>query len=73
MKNRIGANRFGRGFLLLVTMMTLSHGAERVAAQEKQLGDIADDFQLVNVMTNEPVSLSDFEGSIVLLDFFFYW
>ncbi|MCS1412209.1 MAG: Thiol-disulfide oxidoreductase ResA [Verrucomicrobia subdivision 3 bacterium] len=41
--------------------------------QEKQIGDVADDFQLINVMTDETFRLSDLEGSIVVLDFFFYW
>ena len=39
----------------------------------KKVGDIADDFRLTDVLTGEPVQLHDYRGSIVLLDFFFYW
>ena len=42
-------------------------------AQEKQVGKIADDFELTNVKTGEKFRLSDLEGSIVVLDFFSYW
>ena len=42
-------------------------------AQEKQVGEIADDFELTNVKTGEKFRLSDLEGSIVVLDFFSYW
>lgn len=47
--------------------------AFQIFSQEKQVGDLADDFTLTNVKTGEVLSLRDFEGSIVLLDFFFYW
>lgn len=42
-------------------------------AQEKQVGEIADDFELTNVKTGEKFRLSDLEGSIVVLDFFSHW
>jgi hypothetical protein len=57
----------------LAILVGLAFGSYQSVAQEKQVGDVADDFELVNVMTGDPVRLSDFEGSIVLLDFFFYW
>jgi cytochrome oxidase Cu insertion factor (SCO1/SenC/PrrC family) len=59
--------------LFLAILAGMSLGSHQSAAQENQVGDVADDFELVNVMTGDPVRLSDFEGSIVLLDFFFYW
>lgn len=42
-------------------------------AQEKQVGEIADDFEVTNVKTGEKFRLSDLKGSIVVLDFFSYW
>ncbi len=42
-------------------------------AQEKQVGEIADDFEMTNVKTGEKFRLSDLEGSIVVLDFFSHW
>ena len=42
-------------------------------AQEKQVGEIADDFELANVKTGEKFRLSDLKGSIIVLDFFSYW
>ena len=59
--------------LFLAILAGMSFGNHQSVAQEKQVGDVADDFELVNVMTGDPVRLSDYEGSIVLLDFFFYW
>ncbi len=46
---------------------------EQVEAQEKQVGDLADPFTLTNLVNEEPFDLNDLEGSIVVLDFFFYW
>ncbi len=42
-------------------------------AQEKQVGEIVDDFEMTNVKTSEKFWLSDLEGSIVVLDFFSHW
>ena len=58
---------------LALAILALSLVVSTANAQEKQVGDSAEDFKLVNVMTGEPVRLTDFEGSIVFLDFFFYW
>ncbi len=41
--------------------------------QTRQLGEVAANFQLTNVRTGQPFQLSDLEGSIIVLDFFFYW
>jgi peroxiredoxin len=38
-----------------------------------QVGDIAPDFTLPDWWTGNPVSLHDFAGQVVLLDFFAYW
>jgi hypothetical protein len=59
--------------MFLSILAGMSFGSLAGKAQEKGIGDVADDFELINVMTGDPVRLSDFEGSIVLLDFFFYW
>jgi thiol-disulfide isomerase/thioredoxin len=42
-------------------------------AAELSVGDLATDFTLMEFGTQEPVSLYDFDGHIVLLDFFAYW
>ena len=42
-------------------------------AQQKNVGDLADDFELIDVPTGQTVKLSDFAGSIIVLDFFSYW
>lgn len=36
-------------------------------------GDIAANFTLTNRATGEAVSLYDYEGYVILLDFFAYW
>ena len=63
----------GVSLLAAVAFFAVVMGSERCQAQVKRIGDTAENFELTNVMTNESVQLSDFEGSIVLLDFFFYW
>ena len=42
-------------------------------SNRKTVGEVADLFELTNIRTDEPFNLSDAEGSIILLDFFFYW
>lgn len=42
-------------------------------AQLAGVGDLAEDFEVRNIRTNDPINLYDYEGSIVVLDFFFYW
>jgi hypothetical protein len=39
----------------------------------KKVGDIAENFELTDVISGDPIRLHDYRGSIVLLDFFFYW
>lgn len=43
------------------------------SAQPFAVGGVTDDFTLKNRRTGENVSLSDFAGKIVVLDFFAYW
>ena len=73
MPNETVMKRLRTRLLAFTILAGLSLGSYQNVAQEKLVGDVADDFELVNVMTGDPVSLSDFEGSVVLLDFFFYW
>jgi len=42
-------------------------------AAVKKVGDIAENFELTNVISGDSTRLHDYRGSIVLLDFFFYW
>lgn len=39
----------------------------------KGVGDTAENFELVDAISEESQQLYDYRGSIVLLDFFFYW
>jgi len=39
----------------------------------KKVGDIAENFELTDVISGDSIRLHDYRGSIVLLDFFFYW
>ena len=73
MPNETVMKRLRTRLLAFTILAGLSLGSYQNVAQEKLVGDVADYFELVNVMTGDPVSLSDFEGSVVLLDFFFYW
>ena len=60
-----------RGILFIFLLaLTLSPGQS--VAQPFPTGSITDDLTLLN-RTGEPVSLSDFAGHVILLDFFAFW
>ena len=42
-------------------------------AQVAKVGDAAEDFEITNRATGEPLRLSDYEGHVVVLDFFAWW
>ena len=42
-------------------------------AQRYAEGDIVENFTLINRATGEPVSLYDFEGKVIFLEWFAYW
>ena len=46
--------------MFLSILAGMSFGSLAGKAQEKGIGDVADDFELINVMTGDPVRLSDF-------------
>ena len=58
---------------ILAVGVGLALSGFKTQAQEKQVGKIANDFEVTNVKTGEKFRLSDLEGSIVVLDFFSYW
>ena len=42
-------------------------------AQIAKVGQAAEDFEITNRETGEPLRLSDFEGHVIVLDFFAWW
>lgn len=42
-------------------------------AQITKVGQTAEDFEITNRETGEPLKLSDFEGHVIVLDFFAWW
>ena len=62
-----------RNWGVLAILLGVMAGSSLLHGQEKRVGEVADDFELTNVLTGEPVRLSDLGGSVVVLDFFFYW
>ena len=42
-------------------------------AQVTKVGQVAEDFEITNRQTGEPLRLSDYEGHVVVLDFFAWW
>ena len=42
-------------------------------AQYAQVGDLAPDFNVPRYRSNESIRLTDFSGSIVVIDFFRWW
>ncbi len=57
---------------VLVILLSLGLMAAGCASQGPQVGDSAPDFQLTS-LDGQPVSLSDFEGNPVLLNFWATW
>ena len=57
--------------LLVATLLLVPAIAH--AQQRYQVGDIVENFTLIDRATNEEVSLYDFEGKIVFLEWFAHW
>ena len=57
---------------LITVLAVLMLGATARAAVYK-VGDPIENFSLVNRATGKPVQLTDFEGKIVVLDWFAWW
>ena len=73
MKMKCDLGKWSRLPAILAIVVGLALSGFETQAQEKQVGEIADDFELTNVKTGKKFRLSDLEGSIVVLDFFSYW
>ena len=59
-----------RQALAVGAMVCMSMSA---GAQITPVGGIARDFHIVNHNTGQPLNLHDYQGSVILLDFFAYW
>ena len=59
--------------ITIATVMWISATELQAQSDRKTVGEVADLFELTNIRTDEPFKLSEAEGSIILLDFFFYW
>jgi len=67
-------HHWGKWMLIAVTAITWMTATNTQAqSNRKSVGEVADPFALTNIRTGEPFDLSEAEGSIILLDFFFYW
>lgn len=60
-------------FLPLAFAAGLLASTASASAQLKEVGDIADDFEVPRLGGGEPIRLGDHAGSVIVLDFFFYW
>jgi|GEM_PF-168214 len=58
-------------FLVWASLFVVGLGA--LKAQPFPTGSITSDFTLIDRRTGTPVSLSDFAGHVIVLDFFAYW
>ena len=72
-KMKCNLGKWSRSTALLAIGVGLAISGFETQAQEKQVGEIANDFEVTNVKTGEKFRLSDLKGSIVVLDFFSYW
>ncbi len=64
-------HRFALGVMLAAGM--LSPGAYSARAAIYKVGSVVNNFTLVNRADGKPVQLKDFEGKIVVLDWFAWW
>ena len=62
-----------RALSSLVLGSCLFLGQSLGQAQIVKVGQVADDFEITNRETGEPLRLSDYEGHVVVLDFFAWW
>jgi len=53
--------------------LAVAFGFNSVRAQITPVGDIARDFTIINHKTGQPLRLYDYQGNIILLDFWAYW
>ena len=58
---------------LILFGLALFHGAHLANAALYKVGDVVQNFSLINRDTGQPMQLSDFEGKIVLFDWFAWW
>ncbi|MDB4385373.1 hypothetical protein N9Z12_04920 [Opitutaceae bacterium] len=59
---------------LLVTLLLAGFLAHTTFAQQQyRVGDIVEDFELIDRATNQPVKLSELEGNIIFLEWFAWW
>ena len=66
-------SRLRRALSCLALGACLLLGQTLVQAQVAKVGDTAEDFEITNRETGEPLRLSDYEGHVVVLDFFAWW
>ncbi|MDQ8201904.1 immunoglobulin domain-containing protein [Pelagicoccus sp. SDUM812003] len=65
--------RFAKKEITLAALLSCLLFLATAQAQQYQTGDIVSDFTLVDRATGATVSLYDFEGQIVFLEWFAYW
>lgn len=58
---------------LALAMVGLLGAGEALAQDRYQVGDIVEDFELIDRATGEPVKLSDLAGHVIFLEWFAYW
>ena len=57
----------------VLVIFGLALGQALGQAQPVKVGEVSDDFEITNRETGEPLKLSDYEGHVVVLDFFAWW
>ena len=65
----------GVGFALksVLVIIGLALGQALGQAQPVKVGEVSDEFEITNRETGEPLKLSDYDGHVVVLDFFAWW
>jgi len=62
-----------RIFFLQVTLSLIGFSTTLSAQAQYKVGDIVEDFTLINRANNQPVSLYDLEGKVIFLEWFAHW
>lgn len=66
----LGPSRY---LVFTIAILLFTAGTLTSSAQRYQVGDIVENFTLIDRATNEPVSLYDMEGKIIFLEWFAWW
>ena len=68
-----GSGRSPSGHIRYLAFLLFAFFASAASAQRYEVGDIVENFTLIDRATNQEVSLYDMEDKVIFLEWFAYW